>query len=143
LLNREIPLKRKITKGKINVEREKVIKHHKHAVSGMFMVLGVEHENTQGVFIFKGGGTEAPRGAGLVGREGCKRPRHTKNMPMWAHFTCLVAAGAGEAARKAPNTKMCPCRRAFMLGFKGGAEEALEAPSMFRWRDRYPHLQNT
>jgi len=46
-----------------------------------------------------------------------------KNMPMWARFTCSAAAGAGEAAREAPSTKTCPCRRIFMLGFKGGAED--------------------
>jgi len=72
------------------------------------MVLEGEHENTQGVFIFEGEGTEAPRGAGPVGREGCKRPPHMKNVPVWAHFTCVVAAGAWEATGEAP---------------KGGVEE--------------------
>jgi len=86
------------------------------------MVLGGEPESTQGVFVFEGGDTEALRGAGLVGR-GCRRPPHTKNVPMWARFTCSAAAGAGEAAEEAPNTKTRPCKRIFVLGFKGGAEE--------------------
>jgi len=68
-----------------------------------------------------------PSRAGPVGREGCKRPPHTKNMPVWAHFTCAVAAGAGEAAGEALNMKTHLHGHVFVLGFKGGAEEAWEA----------------
>ena len=84
-------------------------------------------------------GAKQSRGISLVGREGCKRPPHTKNMPVWARFTCAVAAGAGEAAGEAPNTKTRLYGRVFVLGFKGGVEEAWGGTRV--WVP--PRLQNT
>jgi len=70
LLNREIPLKRKITKGEIHVEREKVIKHHKYAVLDVYMVLEGEHKSTQCVFVFEDGSSIQRRQEGQGWLEG-------------------------------------------------------------------------
>jgi len=103
------------------------------------MVLGGEHENTQKGFSYLKVRVQRCQTPNRACRRslvfGAKRGRAG-----WkGGLQEAAAAGAGEAAREAPNTKTRPCRRVFMLGFKGGVEEAWGGTRV--WVP--PRLQNT